>query len=186
LSAGSKTYLTITGRGKTGMRHLRIDSILRNQIPANKESGRPPIFGCGRYAKEEERIYSHKGKPFITYVFLIALIIVHSFLIADGAQAITINGSDTIAGNTSSQYTAANCAGPVSWSVSGTGASVNSSGLLSTAGSSCGTITLTATCLLDGATASREVRANSGSWVLVGKTTDANGANCYFLHYWGE
>ena len=87
-------------------------------------------------------------------------------LISSHAYAITITGSETITTNSSASYSTTGCDGTVSWSVTGTGASINN-GVLKTTSPSCGVITVAARCS-DGTTAIKQLRvANGGQWTIV-------------------
>jgi hypothetical protein len=94
---------------------------------------------------------------------LIALDLLFPF--ATSSQAITITGTETITTNSNTTYTAADCSGTVSWSVTGTGASISSNGVLTAGSASCGGITVTAHCS-DGSIATKTARVtNAGQWV---------------------
>lgn len=80
---------------------------------------------------------------------------------------LTIDGSETITRNSNSQYTANGCCGAVEWSVSGKGATISSTGLLTAGATACGTLTITATCAACGTSATQYVRVtDAGQWVL--------------------
>lgn len=76
----------------------------------------------------------------------IILFFFYPLLFVTSSHAITISGSETITTNSSTQYTAIDCNGPVSWGVTGTGASISSNGVLTTGPSSCGAITIAVGC----------------------------------------
>jgi len=97
--------------------------------------------------------------------------------------SITISGSDTITTSSTSQYSATACyqnglcesSAGVSWSVSGTGATISNTGLLTTNASACGVLTITANCPQCGTSDTHEVRVtDAGQWV----TLDTCGAAC--------
>jgi len=90
--------------------------------------------------------------------------------------SITISGSDTITTSSTSQYSATACyqnglcesSAGVSWSVSGTGASISDTGLLTTSASACGMLTVSANCPQCGISDTHEVRVtDAGKWNLV-------------------
>jgi len=86
-----------------------------------------------------------------------------------GITATSVVGSDTIVANGTGGYTLDGCKqNDQFWTISGTGATINSeTGQVTTAGA-CGIITVTGTCVSCGVSASKEVRA-PGSWgVAVG------------------
>ncbi|MBI3378722.1 MAG: hypothetical protein HY035_10060 [Nitrospirae bacterium] len=67
----------------------------------------------------------------ITVLFvLITIVFFLSF--TTSSHAITISGTETITTNSSATYTATDCSGTVSWSVTSTGASISSNGVLTT------------------------------------------------------
>jgi len=73
--------------------------------------------------------------------------------------------------HSSSQYTADGCCGNVEWSVSGTGATISSTGLLTAGATACGTLTVTASCSGCGTSATQHVRvADAGRWVFQSMT----------------
>lgn len=81
---------------------------------------------------------------------------------------LTISGSETITRNSSAQYTATGCPNNVAWSVSGTGATISSTGLLTVGSTACGSLTVTAMCAGCGTSAIQYVRVtDAGQWVLV-------------------
>ena len=114
-----------------------------------------------------------KNKAII--VVLLSLLI---FSLATSSHAITITGTETITTNSSASYSAAGCNGTVTWNVTGTGASISSSGVLTTGSASCGGITVTARCS-DGSTATKTARVtNAGQWVQTGQTIHCTGHDC--------
>ena len=54
---------------------------------------------------------------------------------------LTITGSDTTTRNSTKQYTATGCPSAVTWSVSGSGATISSNGLLTAGATACGKLT---------------------------------------------
>lgn len=81
---------------------------------------------------------------------------------------LTITGSDTTTKNSTKQYTSADCCGEVQWTVSGKGATISSTGLLTTGSTACGTLTITATCTECGTSATQDVRiTNAGTWTWI-------------------
>jgi len=101
----------------------------------------------------------------VVSVLFLLMTMAFFFLFVTSSQAITINGgSDEIIPGTSSGYTAAGCSGTVIWSVTGTGASVRPSGLITTVGAACGSAILTATCD-DETSATKVVRISAGEWI---------------------
>lgn len=88
-------------------------------------------------------------------------------LISNHVYAITISGTETITTNSSASYTATGCSGTVSWGVTGTGASINSNGVLTAGAASCGAITVAAKCS-DGSIATKQLRVvNAGQWTVI-------------------
>mgnify|MGYP001583591971 FL=1 len=109
-------------------------------------------------------------RPVLTVLFVL-ITAAFFFSFATSSHAITITGSEEITTNSSATYTAADCSGTVSWSVTGTGASISSNGVLTAGSASCGGITVTASCS-DGSIATKTARVtNAGQWVMV--------SNCY-------
>lgn len=101
------------------------------------------------------------------------------FLVRSNAQAITINGSDTITKNSSSPSSASGCSGTVSWGVTNPGASITQSGVLTTT-NACGTVLVAARCSADGSIATQDVRVtNSGQWVFVEAEQLCSGCSMY-------
>jgi hypothetical protein len=89
------------------------------------------------------------------------------FSFANSSHAITITGPETVTTNSSTTYTAADCSGSVSWSITGTGASISSNGVLTTGSASCGGITVTARCS-DGSIATKTARVtDAGQWAHI-------------------
>ncbi len=80
-------------------------------------------------------------------------------------DVLTITGSDTTIRNSTKQYTATGCPSNVAWSVSGTGATISSTGLLTAGSTACGSLAVTATCVACGTSATQTVRVtDSGQW----------------------
>lgn len=78
---------------------------------------------------------------------------------------LTIIGTETITTNSSAQYTATGCPSNVAWSVSGNGATISSTGLLTVGSTACGTLTITATCSGCETSATQHVRVtDAGGW----------------------
>lgn len=80
----------------------------------------------------------------------------------------TLSGSDAVTKPGGYQYAMVDPVGPVEWSVSGTGASIDQTGYVTLEASACGAITVTG---IDacGREASADVRVtNAGQWVLIG------------------
>lgn len=89
---------------------------------------------------------------------------------------------DEVVKSTTKQYTytACDCAsGGVTWSVSGTGASIDQNGLLTTTASACGTLTIMVTqpgCQ----PATQQVRVtDGGTWVLISNCPDPGTSGCW-------
>lgn len=85
---------------------------------------------------------------------------------------------DEIVKSSSKTYTLTNSQGNVTWSVSGTGATINQSGVLTTDSTACGTLTVTATDDCCGAYAQQVRVTNGGTWVLVSNTLNTTTAYC--------
>lgn len=80
-------------------------------------------------------------------------------------DSLTISGTETITRNSSAQYTASGCPWDVSWSVSGTGATISSTGLLTVGSTACGTLTVIANCSQCGTSTTKNVRVtDAGGW----------------------
>ena len=93
----------------------------------------------------------------------------HQFRIDTGP--LTIAGAETITRNSSAQYTATGCPSSINWSVSGTGATISSTGLLTAGATSCGSLTVTATCSACETSAEQYVRVtDAGQWIIVSNT----------------
>lgn len=91
---------------------------------------------------------------------------------------LTISGTETITRNSSAQYTASGCPSNVEWSVSGTGATISSTGLLTVGATACGTLTITATCSACGTSATQYVRVTDAEqWVLINTITSCTNAS---------
>ena len=91
---------------------------------------------------------------------------------------LTISGTETITRNSSEQYTATGCPGNVEWSVSGTGATISSTGLLTAGATACGSLTIAATCTACETSDTQDVRVtDAGQWVIVG-SCNASGYYC--------
>ncbi|MDI6745377.1 MAG: hypothetical protein QMD07_08385 [Thermodesulfovibrionales bacterium] len=94
---------------------------------------------------------------------------------------LTISGSETITRNSSAQYTATGCPSNIIWSVSGTGATISSTGLLTAGATACGSLTVTATCPACGTSATQWVRvADAGQWVRINYCNLGSGSLCDF------
>lgn len=88
---------------------------------------------------------------------------------------LTIAGSETITRNNKAQYTATGCPSNVKWTVTGKGASISSTGLLTAGATACGSLTVTASCSGCGTSATQDVRvADAGQWVLVSDCIDTS------------
>lgn len=80
---------------------------------------------------------------------------------------LAVSGPETITRNSSAQYTANGCPSNVEWSVSGKGATISSTGLLTAGSTACGSLTVTASCSGCGTSATQYVRVtDAGVWVL--------------------
>ncbi|PIP71219.1 MAG: hypothetical protein COW90_01170 [Nitrospirae bacterium CG22_combo_CG10-13_8_21_14_all_44_11] len=78
---------------------------------------------------------------------------------------LTIAGSEIITRNNTAQYTASGCPSNIIWSVSGSGATISSTGLLTVGSTACGSLTITATCPACGTSATQYVRVtDAGKW----------------------
>ncbi len=85
---------------------------------------------------------------------------------------LTIAGSETITRNSSAQYTATGCPSNVEWSVSGSGATISSTGLLTVGSTACGSLGVTATCVGCGTSATQAVRVtDAGLWWELARCT---------------
>ncbi|MBI4824429.1 MAG: hypothetical protein HY805_09430 [Nitrospirae bacterium] len=89
----------------------------------------------------------------------------------DGTQA-----KDTMLRNQSNDYKVTGCLGSVEWSVSGTGGSITSEGVLTAGSSACGSLGITATCPKCGTSDTKYVRVpDAGQWEPIG------GCSCAFF-----
>lgn len=103
----------------------------------------------------------------IGFVLVVLMTIAFFFSFATYSHAITINCPDEVYSNSATTCTASGCDGSVSWSVTGTGASISSNGLLTIGSASCGGITVAASCS-DGSIATKTARVtNAGQWVAL-------------------
>jgi hypothetical protein len=84
------------------------------------------------------------------------------------ADPVVVYGSDAVTSNSSIQYTASGGIGPYTWAVSGTGATIDETGLVTLDETACGGITVTATDTC-GLFDTQDVRVtDSGHWVASG------------------
>ncbi|MBI3377424.1 MAG: RHS repeat protein [Nitrospirae bacterium] len=119
-----------------------------------------------------------KTVAFLFFVLFLFITIAFFLSFAAYSHAITITGSETITTNSSASYTAADCSGAVSWSVTGTGASISSNGVLTTGPASCGGITVTASCS-DGSVATKTARVtDAGHWILTSSCNELTPIMC--------
>lgn len=89
-------------------------------------------------------------------ILFVLILAANLFLITSPSQAtITISGDETIAASGNKPYTASGCSGTVTWGVTNPNASINQSGLLTTAGA-CGTVLVAARCSADGVIATKK------------------------------
>ena len=102
--------------------------------------------------------------------------------IQTSSDTLTITGSETTTRNSTKQYTASGCSSGLEWTVSGKGATINkTSGLLTTDGSACGTLTFTATCAGCGTSATQSVMVtNAVCWEQTSSepAPSPNGGSC--------
>jgi len=112
-------------------------------------------------------------------VLFLFITIAFFFSFATSSHAITITGTETITTNSSASYSTADCNGTVSWNITGTGASINSNGVLTTGPASCGGITITASCS-DGTIEKKEIRiTNSGQWIKITECGTDSATYCH-------
>jgi hypothetical protein len=93
------------------------------------------------------------------------------------ADPVVVSGSDAVTSSSSTQYTASGGIGPYTWSVSGTGATIDETGLVTLDETACGgfTVTATDTC---GVSDTQDARVtDNGHWVTT--YYESAGGHCY-------
>jgi len=100
---------------------------------------------------------------------------------------LTISGSDTTTRNSTKQYTVTGCPSAVTWSVSGSGATISSTGLLTAGATACGSLLVTATCAACGTSTTQYVRVtDAGQWVITSYCNLGAGFICTFNEISGK
>jgi len=95
----------------------------------------------------------------------------------------TVTGADTIGPNTTGQYTLNNSQGTVTWAISGSGFSIDQSGLVTTS-SACGTANITGTDDCCGEF-TKDIRSTEGTWGVEYLICPEIPGCCAGAHVWG-